>query len=119
MLPGVPLVHSASAIDPMFGSGVFQPPKKRMTARNETKSIMPYSPIITKLHLSPEYSVWKPPTSSDSASGISKGPRFASAKEAMKKMIKAKKKIGALKMFQVNIPPISVVSIPNALIPNR
>ena len=33
----------------------------------------------------PEYSVWKPPTSSDSASTRSKGARFVSAKPEMQK----------------------------------
>ena len=38
----------------------------------------------------PEYSVWNPPTNSDSASGMSKGMRLVSAKAEMTKRMKAR-----------------------------
>jgi hypothetical protein len=44
---------------------------------------------------------------------------LASAREAIKKITKAKKRIGDRKIFQVRKPPISVTSISMALIPNK
>src|SRR5687768_7405108 len=80
--PGWPVVQSASFMVPMFGKTVFQEPKKSTTATRHTNSIMAYSAKNKAANRKPEYSVWKPATSSDSASGISNGARFDSANEA-------------------------------------
>src|SRR5690606_13442140 len=90
-----PVVQSANRKLPMLGRGVFHPPKKIMTPSIETKNIMAYSAKNKKANLIPPYSVWKPPISSDSASGISKGALLHSASVAMKKMIYTTKRCGA------------------------
>ena len=50
-----------------------------VTATQEMTIIAAYSPRKKKANLTPEYSVLKPETSSDSASGRSNGFRFVSA----------------------------------------
>src|SRR6476646_9559523 len=80
----IPVVYSASFKLPIFGKGVFHPPKNKVTPNMATKNIMAYSAKNMKAKRKPVYSVWKPPISSDSASGKSKGARLHSASEAMK-----------------------------------
>src|SRR5215472_17098722 len=65
-----------------------QPPKKRIVARQETVIIAVYSAMKNMANLKLAYSVWKPATSSDSASGRSNGARFVSAMAAVKKQMK-------------------------------
>ena len=79
-----PVVHVANCTTPIFGSGVFHAPKNNITPIIDTKNIIEYSAKNTNANLKPVYSVWKPATSSDSASGISKGARLLSANEAIK-----------------------------------
>src|SRR5215467_5692150 len=67
------------------GKGEFQPPKNRMVQSAETVIMLVYSAMKNMANLKLEYSVWKPATSSDSASGRSKGTRLVSAIAAMKK----------------------------------
>src|SRR5713226_9784912 len=67
------------------GKGESQPPKNRIVARHETVTMLAYSPRKNIANLKLEYSVWKPATSSDSASGRSNGRRLVSAIAAMKK----------------------------------
>src|SRR6516164_1935949 len=62
-----------------FGKGGNQPPKKTVTATHEMMIMAVYSPRKKNANFTPEYSVLKPETSSDSASGRSKGLRFVSA----------------------------------------
>src|SRR5690349_7888625 len=76
------------------GSGEFQLPKKRMTPSILTRSIMAYSASMIIAQRNPEYSVWKPATISDSASGRSKGALLLSASDAIKNMIQAGNRIG-------------------------
>ena len=80
----VPVVHVARCNGPILGNGVFHAPKNRITPIIDTRNIIEYSARNIKPKRSPEYSVWKPDTSSDSASGISKGARLLSANEAIK-----------------------------------
>ena len=80
----MPVVQVAKCTEPMFGSGVFQAPKNSTTLIIDTKNIIEYSAKKTKAKRQPVYSVWKPATSSDSASGISNGARLLSASEAIK-----------------------------------
>ena len=54
----------------------------------------------------PEYSVMKPATSSDSASGRSKGARFVSARMATKNSTKAGSMNGFRKMYQFMPMPV-------------
>src|SRR6184192_3587230 len=79
-----PVVQSAKCTLTILGKGVFQAPRKRITATIDTKNIIEYSARKTKANRIPVNSVWKPATSSDSASGISKGARLLSASEAIK-----------------------------------
>src|SRR6266704_1218451 len=62
-----------------IGHGARQPPKKSVTDSAETVTMLMYSARKNSANFSDEYSVWKPPTSSDSASGRSNGARFVSA----------------------------------------
>ena len=62
-----------------IGIGPCQPPRNRIDASRLTASIEPYSAMKKKLHRRPEYSVWKPATSSLSASARSNGARFTLA----------------------------------------
>jgi hypothetical protein len=63
------------------------------------------SPSMNMANFAPEYSVWKPPTSSPSASARSNGGRCASATAEMKKIRNA----GAIGIrFQAGRKPHSV-----------
>src|SRR6202795_5253590 len=53
--------------------------------RHDTVIMLVYSAIKNIANLKLAYPVWKPATSSDSASGRSNGTRFVSATAAMKK----------------------------------
>src|SRR3989442_14653228 len=59
-----------------------------MVARHDTVIMLAYSPIKNIANLKLAYSVWKPATSSPSASGKSKGKRLVSAIAAGKKQKK-------------------------------
>src|ERR1700742_4623737 len=61
-----------------IGHGACQPPRKSVVASAETVTMLMYSARKNMANLNEEYSVWKPPTSSDSASGRSKGARLVS-----------------------------------------
>ncbi len=63
---------------------VCQPPRKMQAAIAETTYIATYSARKKIEKRMPEYSVWNPATSSDSASGRSNGARFVSASDAVK-----------------------------------
>src|SRR5262249_21123316 len=63
--------------------GPDQPPRKSAVATAETMVMLPYSPRKNMAQRRPLYSVRNPATSSDSASGRSKGERFVSARPQM------------------------------------
>ena len=63
------------------------PPKKRIVVMAHINKIFIYSPNKNRTKGIPEYSVWYPATSSDSASGKSNGGLFVSASAEMKKTI--------------------------------
>ena len=71
----------------MFKGGN-HPPKKRHTVKLDINKIEEYSAKKNKTKPTAEYSTLYPETSSDSASGKSKGTRFVSAKIDMKNNIK-------------------------------
>ena len=60
------------------GHGARQPPRNSVVASAETVTMLMYSARKNSANFSDEYSVWKPPTSSPSASGRSNGARFVS-----------------------------------------
>src|SRR5688572_3972961 len=66
-------------------SGGAQPPRKRMVVIAHMRMMAMYSPSMKRRYGVEEYSTMKPATSSDSASGRSKGGRFVSASAEMKK----------------------------------
>src|SRR6266481_10063135 len=90
----------------LTGNGESQPPKNRIEQRHDTVIILVYSAMKNMANLKLAYSVWKPATSSDSASGRSKGTRLVSATAATKKH--RKPRIcgkGPARMFQRKMPP--------------
>src|ERR671920_1589195 len=66
-----------------IGHGARQPPKNSVVASAETVIMLMYSARKNSANFSDEYSVWNPPTSSDSASGRSNGARLVSPTMAM------------------------------------
>lgn len=117
--PISPVVQSASFTVPRFGKGVDQLPKNSTVPSTLTKSIMAYSDNIMEAQRNPEYSVWYPLTSSDSAMGRSNGARFDSASEAMKKIIQAMNNKGIRKMFQAKNPPAAETDSPQLRTPKK
>ena len=61
-----------------IGHGARQPPRNSVVASAETVIMLMYSARKNSANFSEEYSVWKPPTSSPSASGRSNGSRLVS-----------------------------------------
>src|SRR5881392_1717284 len=60
------------------GHGAIQPPRNSVVANAETITMLTYSARKNIANFIELYSVWKPPTSSDSASGRSNGARLVS-----------------------------------------
>src|SRR5690606_21610505 len=118
-VPGEPLVHVPSFTAPISGKGEFQLPKNKTVPSMLTSNIIAYSPSMITAHRNPLYSVWKPATSSDSASGRSKGARLHSASVAIKKITQTGSSNGILKRFQLRRPPTDVTSIPREEMPKR
>ena len=84
-----PMEISPSGISCSAGSGAHQPPRNSTEAITDTTNISVYSARKNIAKKKPLYSVWKPATSSLSASGMSNGARLHSARPAVKKMRKA------------------------------
>src|SRR5215468_6917856 len=85
MNQSAPGTTSKKASAATFGKGRSQPPQKSVTAIAATVNMFAYSARKNRENLKPLYSVWKPATSSDSASGKSKGARLVSATPHIKK----------------------------------
>src|SRR6185295_418053 len=66
--------------------GPFQPPRNSVTAMQEMVMTLANSPRKKRPNFMLEYSVWKPATSSASASGRSNGARLVSASAVSMKM---------------------------------
>src|ERR1041384_4534273 len=77
-----PWLNMPSLIE-LSGHGARQPPRNSVVAKAETVIMLMYSARKNSANLNDEYSVWKPPTSSDSASGRSNGARLVSPTAAM------------------------------------
>src|SRR5215207_307834 len=60
------------------GHGHIPPPRNRVVAIADTVTMFTYSARKNSANFNDEYSVWNPPTSSDSASGRSNGARLVS-----------------------------------------
>src|SRR3984885_207290 len=74
--------HSRNGIcQPNGGS---HPPRNSMVVRAQIMNMLAYSPSMNSAKVIAEYSVLKPPTSSDSPSGRSNGGRLVSARPEMK-----------------------------------
>ena len=73
----------------MFGNGRSHPPKNSVVATEDTTIMFAYSARKNSAKRMPLYSVWKPPVSSCSASGMSNGARLVSARLPMKKTTNA------------------------------
>src|ERR1700686_5095771 len=71
-----------------FGAQPAGPPKKSVTMTADIVMVFMYSARKKMAKRKEEYSVWKPPTSSLSASTTSKGGRLSSAVMAMMKTTK-------------------------------
>src|SRR5262249_9667956 len=85
---------------------VFQPPRNMVTAMPDTANMLPYSAMKKSSQRNPEYSVWKPATSSLSASSRSNGARLQLDVAQMKKTQKATKVNGSWKMYQFQKKPV-------------
>ena len=72
-----------------LGNGRSHPPRNSVVATDETTIMFAYSARKNSANRMPLYSVWNPPVSSCSASGMSKGARLVSARPPMKKITKA------------------------------
>src|SRR5215472_4927522 len=71
------------------GNGASQPPRNNVVTTDETTIMLAYSARKNSAKRIPLYSVWKPPVSSCSASGKSKGARFVSASPPISTMTNA------------------------------
>src|SRR5918998_6349340 len=81
----------------VIGAGARQPPRNSVVAKAETVIMLMYSARKNSANLNDEYSVWKPPTSSDSASGRSNGARLVSPTAAI---MYTTKLTGRIQMYQ-------------------
>src|SRR5471032_2717391 len=86
-MPAMPISVASFASD-SHGSG-FQPPRNSSVNTPEPMIMCEYSATKKSDHLNAPYSVWKPPTRSDSDSGMSNGWRFVSAKSDTRKIGRA------------------------------
>ena len=77
MMPGTQLISQKS-------TGGSQPPRNRIVVSEHIRQMAAYSPSMNIIYGEEPYSTMKPATSSDSASGRSKGGRFVSASAEMK-----------------------------------
>src|SRR5262245_53466465 len=80
-----------------LGNGLSHPPKNSVVTTDETTIMFAYSARKNSAKRIPLYSVWKPPVSSCSASGRSKGARFVSARPPINTMTNA---IGCANTYQ-------------------
>src|SRR3954452_2176974 len=77
---------SRNASAATFGNGRSHPPRNSVVATEETTIMFAYSARKNSANRMPLYSVWNPPVSSCSASGMSNGARLVSARLPMTKM---------------------------------
>ena len=80
-------------------NGPCQPPRNSVTATEQAVIMAAYSPRKKNAHFMLLYSVWKPATSSASASGRSNGARFVSATAVITKRMNASGPNGSTATF--------------------
>lgn len=80
--------QTAPGMNSRNGSGS-HPPRNSTVVNEAMAKKYTYSASMKNAQRKPEYSTWKPATSSDSASGKSNGTRFSSAVEAIRNTMKA------------------------------
>src|ERR1700747_3240415 len=87
--PASAKIADATKLDPnSTGNRGCQPPRNRMVVIEATVTMLAYSAKKNAANFMLLYSVWKPATSSVSASGRSNGMRLVSANAAIRKMKK-------------------------------
>src|SRR5688500_14859096 len=86
------------------GMPMLQPPRNMMLAMPLTANMLPYSAMKMTSQRKPEYSVWKPATSSLSASARSNGARLQLAIAQVKYVQNAANVKGSWKMYQFQMP---------------
>ena len=91
------------ALSGQMSIGGSQPPRNRIDIIAHISTMLRYSPIMKSRYGVEEYSTMKPATSSDSASGRSKGGRLVSASAEMKNITN----IGNSVAEQTNQPRMS------------
>src|SRR5580658_9389571 len=103
----MPQIADGTRLDPyLTGHGAIHPPRNNIVAMALTVIMLAYSAMKNDANFMLLYSVWKPATSSFSASGRSNGTRLVSAKAAMMKMMKLKIcGNGPCSTFQCQNPP--------------
>src|SRR5438477_8403682 len=84
---------------------VCQPPRNSSTAMPLTANMAPYSAMKKNDQRRPLYSVWKPATSSLSASARSNGARLQLAVAQVKYVQNAQNVNGSWKRYQFHSPP--------------
>src|SRR6185369_14420519 len=88
-IPAPAITSDGRKLEPYCaGNGGCQPPRNSSVATQEIVTMLQYSAMKNAANFMLPYSVWKPATSSFSASGRSKGTRLVSAKAAMMKRMK-------------------------------
>src|SRR6202046_5369292 len=80
-------ITPGTAVNGHTWNGGSQPPKNRIEIIAHMSTMFRYSPIINRRYGVEEYSTMNPATSSDSASGRSKGGRLVSASAETKNTI--------------------------------
>src|SRR5438094_10130858 len=85
---------------------MLQPPKNSKTAMPLTANMLPYSAMKKKDQRRPLYSVWKPATSSLSASARSNGARLQLAVAHVKYVQKAANVKGSWNKYQFHKKPV-------------
>src|SRR5262245_1844030 len=104
---------------PNRSPGPCQPTKTSVTAIELITIMFMYSPRKNSAHFIDEYSVWKPATSSPSASGRSNGARFVSANAVTRKIANGSTRY-QWKMPQFGSPnryPAPIGSVPSTYQP--
>src|SRR5947209_8718342 len=87
------------------GKPMLQPPRNMMQAMPLTANMLPYSAMKMTSQRKPEYSVWKPATSSLSASARSNGARLQLAIAQVKYVQNAANVNGSWNKYLVQMPP--------------
>src|SRR5262245_41233667 len=112
--------HLSVSLNSHGSTPVFQPPRNRCVAMPLTANMDAYSAMKKNDQRRPLYSVWKPATSSLSASARSNGARLHCAVAQVKYVQKASKVNGSWKTFQFQkAPPCFRATVFRSMLPAR